>query len=91
MGSEIKKIRASVLISPDELNDCLRTVISAPMTTKSYKYPTKIKVKHYEQQGWIGRDQIRTLDKSRIIKTLGYLSSEEIDKCKLEIKETFVY
>lgn len=90
IGSEIKKTRPCVIISPDEMNDYLRTVVIAPMTTKSHKYPTRIKVKHNDQQGWIIIDQIRTIDKSRIIKSLGILSSREIEACKLTIKETFV-
>ncbi|WP_158857317.1 type II toxin-antitoxin system PemK/MazF family toxin [Lunatibacter salilacus] len=90
VGSEIEKIRPCVIISPDELNDYLRTVVIAPMTTKSHNYPTRIKVKHNDQQGWVMIDQIRTIDKSRIIKALGNLSTKEIEKCKKAIKETFV-
>ena len=90
IGSEIKKTRPCVIISPDELNDHLRTVVIAPMTTKSHQYPTRVKVKHNNQQGWIIMDQIRTIDKSRIIKSLGILSSKEIASCKLTIRETFV-
>lgn len=90
VGSEIKKIRPCVIVSPDEMNDYLRTVIIAPMTTKSHNYPTRIKVKHNDQQGWIVIDQLRTIDKSRIVKTLGNLSSKEIEHCKLVIKETLV-
>jgi len=90
IGSEIKKTRPCVIISPDEMNDYLRTVVIAPMTTKSHQYPTRIKIKHNDQQGWIIMDQIRTIDKSRIIKSLGILSRKEIEVCKLIIKETFV-
>ena len=89
-GSEIKKTRPCVIISPNELNDYIRTVVIAPMATKSHDYPTRIKVKHNDQKGWVMIDQIRTIDKSRIIKTLGNLSTKEIEKCKLAIKETFV-
>lgn len=90
LGSEIKKTRPCVIISPNEINDNLRTITIAPMTTKSRKYPTRVKVKHNKQIGWVVLDQIRTIDKSRIIKTLGALSDKEIILCKQVIRETFV-
>lgn len=90
IGSEIKKTRPCVIISPDELNDHLRTIVVAPMTTKSHDYPTRLKVKHNKQTGWVVFDQIRTIDKRRISKVLGKLTSKEIDGCKDIIRETFV-
>jgi len=90
IGSEIKKTRPCVVISPDEMNKYLRTIIVAPMTTTSRKYPTRIEVKHDEKIGWIVVDQIRTIDKQRIIKILGRLSQPEIKELKSVIKETFV-
>ncbi|CAN5529899.1 type II toxin-antitoxin system PemK/MazF family toxin [soil metagenome] len=90
IGSEIRKTRPCVVISPNEMNDYLRTLIVAPMTTKSHRYPTRIKINHNNQEGWIIIDQIRTIDKSRIIKALGSLSEKEIKNCKGVIKETFV-
>lgn len=78
------------MISPDEINHNLRTVVIAPMTTKSRNYPTSVKVKHNNQTGWVFIDQIRTIDKVRIVKTLGQLSSAEAETCKRVIKETFV-
>lgn len=90
IGSEIKKTRPCVIISPNEMNKYLRAVIVAPMTTKSKKYPTRIEVKHDKKMGWIVIDQIRTIDKQRIIKVLGRLSKPEIKELKLIIKETFV-
>ncbi len=90
MGSEIKKTRPCVIISPDEMNKHLRTIIVAPMTTTSRKYPTRIEVKHDRKIGWIVIDQIRTIDKQRIIKVLGRLSQPEIKEVKSIIKETFV-
>ena len=89
-GSEIKKTRPCVIISPDEMNKHLRTIIVAPMTTKSRKYPTRIEVKHDEKIAWIVIDQIRTIDKQRIIKVVGRLSQAEIKKIKSVLKETFV-
>lgn len=90
IGSEIKKTRPCVIISPDEINRNLRTITIAPMTSKSRKYPTRIKIKHNEQIGWVVIDQIRTIDKDRIIKKLGVLSEKEIKSCKDVIRETFV-
>ena len=90
IGSEIKKTKPCVVISPDEMNKFLRTIIVAPMTTKSRKYPTRIEVKHDNKMGWIVIDQIRTIDKQRIIKVLGNLSQPEIKETKSVIKETFV-
>jgi len=90
IGSEIKKTRPCVIISPDEMNKYLRTIIIAPMTTSSKKYPTRIEVKHDRKIGWIVIDQIRTIDKQRIIKDLGRLSKPEIKELKSIVKETFV-
>lgn len=90
IGSEIKKTRPCVIISPDEMNKYLRTITIAPMTTKSKQYPTRIKVYHKNIHGWVVIDQIRTIDKSRVIKLLGVLSSSEINLCKEVIRETFV-
>ncbi len=72
------------------MNKYLRTLIVAPMTTKSRKYPTRIKVKHDEKQGLVVIDQIRTIDKQRVIRDFGKLSQTEIKKLKSVIKETFV-
>jgi mRNA interferase MazF len=90
LGSEIKKTRPCVIVSPNEINDNLRTVIIAPMTSSSRKYPTRVKVKHNSQESWIVIDQIRTIDKIRIIKMLGLLTEKEIHECKRVIRETFI-
>ncbi len=90
IGSEIKKTRPCVVVSPDEMNKFLRTIIVAPMTTTSRKYPTRIEVKHDRKIGWIVIDQIRTIDKLRIIRILGKLAHPEIKELKSVIKETFV-
>ncbi len=90
IGSEIKKTRPCVIISPDEMNKYLRTVIIAPVTTTSRKYPTRIEVKQEKTKGWIVVDQIRTIDKKRVIKVLGKLSNTETKELKSVIKETFV-
>ena len=90
VGSEIKKTRPCVVISPNEMNKYLRTVVVAPMTTKSRKYPTRIEVKYEGKIGWVVIDQVRTIDKQRIIKILGRLSIPEIKEVKSVLKETFV-
>ena len=90
IGSEIKKSRPCVIVSPNEMNKYLRTIIIAPMTTTSRSYPTRIRVKHDNKDGWVVIDQIRTIDKKRIIKILGKLKSKEIKEVKSIIKETFV-
>jgi mRNA interferase MazF len=90
IGSEIKKTQPCVVISPDEMNKHLRTVVIAPMTTTSKKYPTRVEIKHENKHGWIVLDQIRTIDKLRIIKNLGRLSKPEIKEVKSILKETFV-
>ena len=90
IGSEIKKTRPCVIVSPNEMNKHLRTVIIAPMTSQSKSYPTRIKVKHNQKIGWVVIDQIRTIDKLRVIKIMDNLTEKEIDKVKLVIKETFV-
>jgi mRNA interferase MazF len=90
VGSEIKKTRPCVIISPNEINKYLRTIIIAPMTTNKKKYPTRVPVKSDGKEGMIAIDQIRTIDRQRIVKVLGSLSSTEVKKCKAVIKETFV-
>ena len=90
IGSEIKKTRPCVIISPNEINKFLRTIVVAPMTTNLKNYPTRVKVKHNGKKGMIAIDQIRTIDKTRILKTLHKLTKSEIQKCKEIIRETFV-
>lgn len=90
LGSEIQKTRPCVIISPNEINDNLKTVVIAPMTSSSRRYPTRVKVKHNNQEGWVVIDQIRTIDKIRIIKKFGSLTENEILECKRVIRETFV-
>ncbi len=89
-GSEINKTRPCVVISPNEMNEYLNTLIVAPMTTSSKSYPTRIKVKFNNTLGWIVIDQIRTIDKNRVIKKYEKLSSKEILRVKQIIKEAFV-
>ena len=90
IGSEIKKTRPCVIISPNEMNKYLRTIMIASMTTGSRSYPTRVKVKYKKKTGWIVIDQLRTIDKQRIIKILGSLSPGEIENTKRVIRETLV-
>jgi mRNA interferase MazF len=90
IGSEIKKTRPCIIISPNEMNRPLRTIVIAPMTTGSKNYPTRIVIKHNGKIGWNVIDQIRTIDKQRIIKVLGRMTKPKIKKVKLVLKETFV-
>lgn len=89
-GSEIKKTRPCVVISPNEMNKFLNTVVIAPMTTSSKNYPTRIEIKHDNRTGWIVLDQIRTIDKQRIISDLGRLTKTEIHELKSVLKETYI-
>jgi len=90
IGHEIKKTRPCLIISPDEINHNLQTITVAPMTTQTRAYPTRIKVKHNNQVGWVVIDQIRTIDKTRIVRSLGKITAKEIQACKAVIRETFV-
>ncbi len=90
IGSEIKKTRPCVVISPNEMNKFLNTVVIVPMTTSSKNYPTRIEIKHDNKIGWIVLDQIRTIDKQRIIRDLGRLTKSVINELKLILKETYV-
>lgn len=77
-GSEIKKTRPCVVISPNEMNKYIKTIIVAPMTSKIKNYPTRIPVIFDDNEGSIVLDQIRTIDKSRIIKKLGAIDNKTI-------------
>lgn len=90
LGSEIQKTRPCVIVSPNEMNKYLNTIVIAPMTSSLNKYPTRISVNHDGKKGMIAIDQIRTVDKKRIIKVLGKLNKAEIKSTKEIIKETFV-
>jgi len=90
IGSEIKKTRPCVIISPNEMNKYLRTVVIAPMTSSIRNYPTRVPVLHEGKNGSIVLDQIRTIDKQRIVKTYQSLSKEEVLTLKSILKETYV-
>lgn len=75
-GHEIKKTRPCVVVSPDEMNKYIRTIIVAPMTGKIRNYPTRVPIAFEGKEGSIVLDQIRTIDKSRIIRNLGTLDTQ---------------
>jgi mRNA interferase MazF len=76
VGHEIKKSRPCLVISPDEMNRYISTVIIAPMTTKGRNYPTRVPCTFQGKEGQVVIDQIRTVDKTRLIKRLGKIDSE---------------
>ena len=90
IGSEIKKTRPCIIVSPDEMNKYLQTIVIAPMTSSSKPYPTRVKVNRKKTKGWIVLDQIRTVDRQRIVRILDSLIDKEITNVKEVIKETYV-
>ena len=76
VGSEIQKSRPCLIISPDEMNRHIRTVIIAPMTTRGRRYPTRVACEFQGKQGQIVLDQMRTADKSRLLRRLGEIDSQ---------------
>ena len=90
IGSEMQKTRPAVILSPNEMNKYLNTVVIAPMTSSLKSYPTRVEVNHNKTKGWIVLDQIRTIDRQRITKKLDKLTEKDIKKVKNILKETFV-
>lgn len=90
IGSEMKKTRPCVIISPNEMNKYLQTIVIAPLTSNSKPYPTRVEVKHNKTKGWVVLDQIRTIDRKRVVKCFESLSEKEISKIKSTIQETYV-
>jgi mRNA interferase MazF len=76
IGSEIKKTRPCLVVSPDEMNRYIKTVIVAPLTTKGKQYPTRVACKFQGKQGEIVLDQIRTVDKARLVKRMGKIDAQ---------------
>lgn len=90
VGSEIKKSRPCVVISPNEMNKHIGTVIIATMTTKSKAYPTRVDLVFQGKKGYIVLDQIRTVDKSRLVKKLGSVETKKVQKVKAVLREMLV-
>lgn len=90
VGHEIRKSRPCLVVSPDEMNRHLKTVMIAPMTTKSHEYPSRVTLRFEGKQAWIVLDQIRTVDRVRLVKELGKLDHRHIRKVKDVIREMLV-
>jgi mRNA interferase MazF len=89
VGSEIKKSRPCVVMSPAELNDNLRTVMVAPMTSKGFTAPFRVPVTHAGTKGLIVLDQLRTVDKLRLVKRLGAVSAKTLTAALTTLQEVF--
>jgi mRNA interferase MazF len=90
IGAEIKKSRPCVIISPDEMNHHLATVMVVPLTTKFHAFPTRVPLTFARKQGWVVVDQIRTVDKRRLRKRLGRIESKTIAAIKSIIEDMLV-
>jgi mRNA interferase MazF len=91
IGSEIKKTRPCLIISPDEINRHIRTVIAAPMTTAGKDYPSRVPCKFQNKKGQIVLDQIRTIDKSRLVKKLGIVDPQTQVEVISVLQRLFAY
>ena len=90
-GSEIQKMRPCVVISPDEMNRHIRTVIIAPMTSTRRDYPSRVNVTFRGKKGQVVLDQIRTVDKTRLAKRLGILPDARAREVADVLREIFAY
>ncbi|TGL22416.1 type II toxin-antitoxin system PemK/MazF family toxin [Leptospira yanagawae] len=90
VGHEIQKSRPCIVISPNEMNEFIRTVMIAPMTTVNREYPTRVSISFQGKKGYIVFDQIRTVDRSRLIQKLGSSDPKTNQKIKNVIKEMLV-
>jgi mRNA interferase MazF len=88
-GSEIRKTRPCVVVSPDEINHNIKTVIIAPMSTSSKSYPTRVPIEFQGKKGVIVLDQIRTIDKSRLLKKAGKLNKRTVERIVAVLQEMF--
>lgn len=89
LGSEIQKTRPCVVVSPDELNAHLRTVIVAPMTTAGRAYPWRIRCRFQSRWGYVVLDELRTVDRERLVKRLGVLSASTMADVLGGLQEMF--
>jgi len=90
LGSEIKKTRPCVIISPDEMNKYLKTVIVAPMTSTIRQYPSRVNLTFQKVKGQVVLDQIRTVDKRRLVKKIGTLQFATAQKVTATLQEIFI-
>ncbi len=89
LGSEIRKTRPCLVVSPDELNQHLRTVIVAPMTTAGLAYPWRVPCRFQRRAGFVVLDQLRTVDRARLIRRLGRLTPEAVAEVLQRLQEMF--
>lgn len=89
LGSAIKKTRPCLVVSPDELNQHLRTVIVAPMTTGGPAYPWRVACRFQNRSGFVALDQLRTVDRERLVKRLGRLSAATTTEVLDTLQEMF--
>ena len=89
LGSEIRKTRPCVIVSPDELNQHLRTAIVAPMTTGGQAYPWRVSCRFQEQSGFVALDQLRTVDIERLVKRIGRLAPDTTGDVMRGLQEMF--
>lgn len=89
LGSEIRKTRPCVIVSPDELNAHLRTVIVAPMTTGGGGYPWRIRCRFQNRSGYVVLDQLRTVDRERLVKRLGVVTDRTLSEVLGGLLEMF--
>ena len=89
VGSEMRKSRPCVVVSPDEMNSYVRTVVVAPLTTAGRRYPSRVPVRFAGKDGWVVVDQLRTVDKVRLAKRLGALEAREAAAVLEVLREFF--
>jgi mRNA interferase MazF len=89
VGSEFRKTRPCLVVSPDELNHAIRTVIVAPLTTKGQGYPTRVACRFKGKVGQVVLDQIRTVDRARLVKKLGRLDAKTAAVVFAVLREMF--
>lgn len=89
LGAEIRKTRPCVVVSPDEMNRTIRTVIVAPMTSRTRDYPTRVPIRLLGKDGEIVLDQIRTVDRSRLVRRLGAIDARARERVLRVLAELF--
>jgi mRNA interferase MazF len=89
LGSEIRKTRPCLVVSPNELNQHLRTVIVAPMTTAGHAYPWRVGCRFQNRSGFVALDRVRTVDRERLVKRLGRLSVATVTEVLETLQEMF--
>lgn len=89
IGSEVQKTRPCLIVSPDEMNQYIKTIIIAPMTTKKRSYKSRVEINFQGNRGQVMLDQIRTIDKKRLITKLGNLPKKKLETVLLVLQEMF--